>query len=127
MSTATPEAAAPNAATSACPSWCDAFHADPHSVDHVRLVDAVHGKPNLESVAVEIEQAVNAQHPRIVLSLFVKESLRGMSAGLSIEQARHAHAVLGEALQLATDGNLGERVPGRLTSPRSHSTLSARS
>jgi hypothetical protein len=66
------------------------------------MVDAVHRKPQLESVSVELEQAADASHPLVVLSLFTrKKRPKGMSAGLTIDQARHAHSALGEALRLA--------------------------
>jgi hypothetical protein len=104
VSSATPEALTPRPARLACPPWCDTAHVDPEAEDHVGLVDAVHRKPHLESVAVELEQAADATRPLIVLSLFTqKKRPKAMSAGLTIEQARHAHTALSEALRLAGD------------------------
>ncbi|GAA1042933.1 hypothetical protein GCM10009557_70120 [Virgisporangium ochraceum] len=54
VTTSTREAPTP---AGSCPPWCQAHHADPQVIDHVRLVDAVHNKPVGGSVAVEIEQA----------------------------------------------------------------------
>ena len=104
MSKAIPEAPAPSS-TTPCPPWCHALHAQPEAEDHIRLVDAVHRKPHLESVAVEIEQAADTRDPLVVLSLFTqKRRAKAMSAGLTIEQARQAHTALGEALRLVSDG-----------------------
>lgn len=89
--------------TRSCPHWCQARHADLDVVDHVRLVDAVHNKPAEGSVAVEIEQAASDGDPHIVLSVFTQKKPKAMSAGLTLDQARHAHTVLGEALRLAGD------------------------
>jgi hypothetical protein len=103
MTTATPEAPAPDSATPTCPPWCQTLHADPEAEDHIRMVDAVHRKPHLESIAVEIEHAAEGSDPLIVLSLFTQQKKpRAMCAGLSLDQARHAHTALGEALSLAS-------------------------
>lgn len=100
MTTATPMQAP--SATGACPPWCHTDHADPQVEDHIRLIDAVHRRPHLESVAVELEQAADTTDPLIVLSLFTqKKKARAMSAGLTVDQARLAHSALGEALRLA--------------------------
>lgn len=102
MFTATPEAPDPSGVTQDCPPWCQALHADPEAENHIRLVDAVHREPHLESVAVELEQAADTRYPLIVLSLFTqKKKAKAMSAGLTIDQARHAHTALGEALLFA--------------------------
>jgi hypothetical protein len=105
VSTATREAPAPSSAAPACPPWCQAPHINPEAEDHIRLVDAVHRPPRLESVAVELEQAADASDPLIVVSLFNnKRKPKGMSAGLTIDQAHHVHTALGEALRLALPG-----------------------
>lgn len=105
MSTSTPEAPEPASAAGTCPPWCQAHHADPQVIDHLRLVDAVHNKPIDGSVAVEIEQAAVDQVPRVVLSVFtkVKKNPRSISADLTLNQARHAYTALGEALRLANE------------------------
>ena len=104
MSTTTPKTPVPRRAASTCPAWCDAFHVHPDAEDHVCLIDAVHRSQNLESVAIELEQVPNSPHPKIVLSLFTKlKKPKSMSAGLTIDQARHAYTALGEALRLASD------------------------
>jgi hypothetical protein len=104
MSTATPESPATASLSTACPAWCDVNHADPKVEDHIRMVDSIHRKPHLESVAVELEQAADAPHPLIVLSLFNrKKRPKGMSAGLTVAEARHAHSALSEALRFLTD------------------------
>jgi hypothetical protein len=100
MSTSTPEMPRPDTPT--CPSWCDAHHADPEVINHVRLVDAVHNRPIDGSVAVEIEQA-NDQNPHIVLSVFTTIKPRSISADLTLHQACHAYTALGEALRLANE------------------------
>jgi hypothetical protein len=104
MSTSTTGAPVSSPATPTCPPWCNALHDDESADNHIRLVDAVQRKRHLESVAVELEQAPGAPHPLIVLSLFTqKNKPKAMSAGLTIDQARHAHTILGEALRLASD------------------------
>jgi len=104
MTTASPSALAASSAVSVCPPWCQTPHDDPEAEDHIRMVDAVHRRPHLESVAVEIEQAAEASAPLIVLSLFTKQRKpKAMCAGLTIDQARHAYTALGEALRLADD------------------------
>src|SRR5688572_29500204 len=105
MSVTTAHTPVPRPATPTCPPWCDSYHVHPEDEDHVCLVDAVHRDPDLESVAVELEQAPNAAQPLLVLSLFTKEKKpKAMSAGLTIDQACHAYAALGEALRLAGKG-----------------------
>jgi hypothetical protein len=105
MSTVVPAAVTANSATPTCPSWCQSLHLDLETEDHIRLIDAVHREAHLQSVAVELEQAAETPDPLIVLSLFTKQQRpKGMSAGLTIEQARHAHTALGEALRLVGRG-----------------------
>lgn len=112
MSTTTPESPAAASITTACPAWCDVIHADPRVEDHICMVDSVHRKPHLESVAVELEQAADAPHPLVVLSLFTKKKRpKGMSAGLTLDQAQHAYSALGEALRLAMDSSSPRKPP----------------
>jgi hypothetical protein len=102
VSTEIRQTSVPYTATSACPPWCDTFHIDPQIEDHIRMVDAVHRKPHLESVSIELEQAARSPRPVVVISIFTrKKKPDSISAGLTLEQARHVHATLGEALRLA--------------------------
>jgi hypothetical protein len=110
--TTIPESLATASPTTACPAWCDVSHTDPRVEDHIRMVDSIHRKPHLESVAVELEQAADAPHPVIVLSLFTrKKRPKGMSAGLTVDQARQTYTALSEALRLATRIESNEDAP----------------
>lgn len=93
----------PAATTTGCPSWCHSHEADPQARRHGRMAGVVLRDPRIESVAIEVELAVGSRLPTIVLSVFTQKKLHGLNADLSVEEARQAHAALGEALRIADE------------------------
>lgn len=89
--------------TLACPSWCDSHEVNPQAASHTCMTGSVVRDPHRGSVAVEVEQAVGGRLPTIVLWVFTQRKPRAMCAGLTVEEARRAHAALGEALRIADE------------------------
>lgn len=84
-----------------CPPWCHSHGTNPLAARHTCMTGVVLREPRIESVAVEVEQVIGGRLPTVVLSVFTRTKSRGVSAYLTVEEARRAHAALGEALRIA--------------------------